>query len=174
MLNMIVAVDNELGIGKGNSLPFHIPEDLKRFKKLTSGKTVIMGKNTWDSLPIKPLPDRDNIVVTSNPFKLNEENYFLDNFLAVTMEKAKTIARIVDDVFIIGGQTIYEQFIDLADRIYITHVLEHHHCDTFFPILNTNWERVAYDTGEEIDYNDHLYYFATYERKPKRMEICVL
>jgi dihydrofolate reductase len=73
MISAIVAVDKNWGIGFNNDLLEHIPEDLKRFKELTTGNTVIMGRKTWDSLPKKPLPDRLNIIITSNP-KENEEN----------------------------------------------------------------------------------------------------
>lgn len=127
MINLIVAVDEKMGIGYNNHLLEAIPEDLKRFKSLTTGHTVVMGRKTWDSLPNKPLPNRKNIVISSQ----KQENFM------TTTECLNYIKNINDDVFIIGGASVYRFFLPLANRIYIT--LNHknfENVDTYFPNIN--------------------------------------
>lgn len=127
MINLIVAVDEKMGIGYNNHLLEAIPEDLKRFKSLTTGHVVVMGRKTWDSLPNKPLPNRKNIVISSQ----KQENFM------TTTECLNYIKNINDDVFIIGGASVYRFFLPLANRIYIT--LNHknfENVDTYFPNIN--------------------------------------
>src|SRR5450759_2995373 len=113
MISIIVAVSEDWGIGKDNELLWHISEDLKRFKRLTMGNTVIMGKRTWESLPRKPLPGRKNIVLTDNP-----KESIADAVTAYSLEDALAKCEKNEEIFIIGGGSIYRQFMLTADRLY--------------------------------------------------------
>lgn len=126
---MIVAVDEIRAIGKDNKLLWHIPEDLKRFKELTTGRTVVMGENTYYSIG-KPLPNRRNIVVS-----LNQSLELPGCVVVHSIEEALQKANEIEDreVFIIGGASIYKQFLPLTERLYLTLVKGQHEADTFFP-----------------------------------------
>ncbi len=132
-LSIIVAVAENNVIGKDNRLIWHLSEDLKRFKQLTSGHVVIFGLNTYQFLPRKPLPDRKNIVVSLDP-----ELKFEGAITVGSTEKALEITKNEEEVFICGGASIYKQFLPLADRIYLTKVLHAFEGDTFFPEINPN------------------------------------
>src|SRR5664279_936205 len=136
MISIIVAVSEDWGIGKDNELLWHISEDLKRFKRLTSGNVVIMGKKTWESLPKKPLPNRKNIVLTDNP------NEIIDNSItAYSLDDSLAKCAPVEEIFIIGGGSIYRQFMPIADRLFITHVHKKAPADIYFPAVDLNvWE----------------------------------
>ena len=140
MINLIVAVDEKMGIGYDNHLLEAIPEDLKRFKSLTTGHVVVMGRKTWDSLPNKPLPNRKNIVISSQ----KQENFM------TTAECLNYIKNIKDDVFVIGGASVYRFFLPLANRIYIT--LNHknfENVDTYFPNINLEeWTIIDRKNGQ--------------------------
>lgn len=140
MINLIVAVDEKMGIGYDNHLLETIPEDLKRFKDLTSGHIVIMGRNTWESLPNKPLPNRKNIVISSQ----KQENFM------TSAECLKYIEDIKDDVFVIGGASVYRFFLPLADKIYITLIHKNfENVDAYFPNINLNeWTIVDRKNGK--------------------------
>ena len=143
---MIVAMDSSNGIGKGGTLPWNIPADLKRFSTITKGTTpfanmVVMGRKTWESLPTKsrPLPHRVNVVLTRNPEKIDtseippnmkEFAFFVDD-----MQQIHAIAQHmqVKTVFIIGGSTVYETFASKVTHAYVTKVHGDYRCDTFFP-----------------------------------------
>ncbi len=160
MISIIVAVSEDLGIGKNNELLWHIPEDLKRFKKITYGKTVIMGKRTWESLPKKPLPGRKNVIITDIPYE--------DIFGAVTaysIEDALNKCEKEEEIFIIGGASIYSQFMPLADRLYVTHVHKKNPADTWFPRI----DRRVWKVIEKEEFNPVIelipYTYVIYERK---------
>src|SRR5512133_1457976 len=110
MISIIVAVSDDWGIGKDNELLWHISEDLKRFKSLTIGKTVIMGKKTWESLPRKPLQGRKNIVLTDIPNETIE-----GAVTAYSIDDALSKCEKDEELFVIGGGSIYRQFMALAD-----------------------------------------------------------
>lgn len=161
MISIIVAVSEDFGIGKNNELLWHIPDDLKRFKKLTYGKTVIMGKKTWESLPKKPLTGRKNIVITD---KVGE--HFDLSFAAYSIEEALAMCNKDEEIFIIGGGSIYNQFMPLADRLYITHVHKKAPADIYFPEIDPE----VWEVAEKEDYNagnDAVipYTFTIYKRK---------
>ena len=119
---IVVATDLDNGIGKNNSIPWYIKEDLQYFKKLTLNNTVIMGRKTWESLPIKPLPDRLNVIVSSSPM-------VIPNVLIV-----KNLNHEYPNLnFYIGGQQIYDHAIHFCDTIFRTLVYGHFDCDRFFP-----------------------------------------
>ena len=138
---IIVAVAQNFAIGRNNDLLFHLPNDLKRFKKITSGQAVIMGKNTLFSLPNGPLPNRRNIVITDVPnetFDNCETVYSIDE--AVEAVKNEQLA------FVIGGGMIYRQFYPIAGKLFLTMVDMDFEADTFFPEINFNdWMELSHE-----------------------------
>jgi dihydrofolate reductase len=160
MISIIVAVSEDLGIGKNNELLWHIPEDLRRFKRLTYGKTVIMGRRTWESLPRKPLPGRKNVVITDIPHES-----FNEAVTAYSIDDALGKCEKEEEIFIIGGGSIYRQFMTLADRLYITHVHKKTPADVYFPKINPKTWKVV--EKEEFKTENGLiqYTYLIYERK---------
>ena len=133
---MIAAVGNNFELGYQNRLLCHLPRDLKRFKELTSGHTVMMGDRTWESLPKKPLPNRRNIVIT-----LDRNANYKDCELAFSIEDAINLIRDDEKVFIIGGATIYRLFIDKIRHLYLTRILSDFEADVFFPEVDfSEWD----------------------------------
>jgi dihydrofolate reductase len=160
MISIIVAVAENYAIGKDNDLLWHIPNDLKRFKRITSGHPVIMGKNTWKSLPRAPLPNRRNIVITDDP-----TDQFEGAEMVHSIEEALTICDPQDENFIIGGASIYKQFLPYCDRLYITKVHQSFEGDVFFPMLNLlEWERVSRDDYPPDEKNDFGYSYFIFDR----------
>ena len=156
-VNIIVAYCKGNGIGKNNALPWYIPQDLKHFSKVTKGNNnnmVVMGRNTWESLPKKPLPNRFNAVIT-NTLSMNSNNIktfkSFEDVLQFSREKS------FSDVWIMCGEQIYNSAlkIDIVDEIHATIIDEEYDCDTFFPdILNSKYKLVfEKDIGEKIKYN---------------------
>jgi len=163
MISIIVAVSEEWGIGKDNDLLWHIPEDLKRFKRLTGGKAVIMGKRTWESLPLKPLPGRKNIVITDLPGECID-----CSVTAYSIEDALGKCENGEEVFVIGGGSVYRQFMPLADRLYITHVHMKAPADVFFPKIDMRkWQVI--EKEEHREGNDIPYTYVVYQRRNKKM-----
>lgn len=129
--SIIAAVSENNAIGLDGKMPWHLSEDLMRFRKLTYGKTVIMGKKTYDSLPIKPLPHRRNIVITRSKI---ESCICIDNIQdSIHMCDSK------EENFIIGGSLIYNWFLYLSDTIYLTIIHKNYIGDTFFNLNYSNW-----------------------------------
>ncbi len=128
-ISMIVAMDKNRGIGKNNEIPWHIPGDLKRFKKLTMGNTVVMGRKTWVSLPFRPLPGRKNIVLTRS--KVTED--FAGACVVHNIEEAFQEMQSGTDNFIIGGNQVYQRFLPYVDTLYLTIVHREFDVDTYFP-----------------------------------------
>ncbi|MCE5346972.1 MAG: dihydrofolate reductase [Bacteroidales bacterium] len=164
MISIIVAVSDDMGIGKNNELLWHIPDDLRRFKKLTYGKTVIMGKKTWESLPKRPLPGRKNIVLTDIPHEC------IDGAVTVySIEDAVSKCEKDEDVFIMGGGSVYRQFMPIADRLYITHVHKKTPADVYFPEIDPGiWEVVEKDEFNADESNEVSYAYVIYERKNRK------
>ncbi len=135
-ISIIVAIAENFAIGINNQLLFHLPDDLKRFKKITSGKALIMGKRTMYSLPKAPLPNRRNIVITDIPgetFPGCESAYSIDEAIKLVENEP--------EAFIIGGGMIYRQFYPVAGKLYLTLVHKELEADTFFPTINySEWE----------------------------------
>lgn len=126
-INMIVAVDSNGGIGKDNKLLWHIPGDLKRFKEITTGKTVVMGRKTFESLPFKNgLPNRKNIVLTRTPKESTENVTYINDINIVLNDNSK------EEIFIIGGAEIYKLFMPYCNKLYLTQVFTETDADTFF------------------------------------------
>jgi dihydrofolate reductase len=161
MISIIAAVSEDLGIGKDNNLLWHIPEDLKRFKKLTYGKTVIMGKKTWESLPKRPLPGRKNIVIT------DVQGECIDcSITAYSIDDALRKCEKGEEIFIIGGGSIYRQFMPVADRLYLTHVHKKSPADIFFPKIDRRiWKVVFKDECISEDDNRIPYSYVIYEKR---------
>jgi dihydrofolate reductase len=161
MISIIVAVSDDWGIGKENELLWHISEDLKRFKRLTTGNTVIMGKKTWESLPKRPLPGRKNVVLTDIPYEKIE-----GAVTAYSIDDSLSKCDINEEIFVIGGGSVYRQFMLVADRLYITHVHRKAPADVYFPEIDTDiWEVVEKEefiTGES---NLIPYTYVIYERR---------
>ena len=136
---LVVAVSRNGVIGRDGGLPWHISSDLKRFKAITMGKPVIMGRKTWESLPKRPLVGRQNIVIT------RQKNYHTDGAIVVAdVAGAIAVAGNVDEIAIIGGGEVYRSVFPLADRIYLTEVDLDVEGDTHFPALApSEWREVA-------------------------------
>jgi len=137
IVSIIVAVANNNAIGGNNQLLWHISADLKRFKQITSGHAIVMGRKTYESIG-KPLPNRQNIVITRN-----RELSLSGADVVDSVEAAKEIAQ-GDELFIIGGGEIYSQTLPVADRIYLTRVWADYKADTFFPEIDmSSWREVS-------------------------------
>jgi dihydrofolate reductase len=163
MISIIVAIAEDNGIGNKNELLWHLPEDLKRFKALTIGKTIIMGKKTWESLPRRPLPGRENIIITDDP-----DDSFEGAIAAFSIEDAISKCIRSDEVFIIGGGSIYRQFMPIADRLYITHIHKKEVADTWFPAIEPEiWEPVEIEEHKQSNETDIPYTYVIYHRKKK-------
>jgi dihydrofolate reductase len=163
MISIIVAVSEDWGIGKDNELLWHIPEDMKRFKRLTFGNTVIMGKKTWESLPRRPLPGRKNIVLTDDPLECIDYSV-----TAYSIEDALNKCEKDEEIFVIGGGSVYHQFMPIAERLYITHVQRKAAADVFFPEINPGiWKIVDREEFKASEYNNIPYTYIIYERRNK-------
>jgi len=150
MIGIIAALDEKRVIGKDGKLPWHISEDLKNFKRLTSGSTVIMGRKTFESIG-KPLPNRNNIVVSTT--MQPTEGLDVCTSLPGAIEKAKSYGQ---DIFIIGGARAYEEGLNVADKLFLSYVKGVHDGDTYFPEFNEeDWiveSREAFDEFELVVY----------------------
>jgi dihydrofolate reductase len=156
MITLVAAVANNNYIGKNGELPWKIPEDMKHFRDITMGKTVLMGRKTWESIPKKfrPLPGRKNIVITRNQsYDKGGDVLIYHNIETALDNHAKK-----EDIMVIGGGGIYEQTIDKADKLEITHVHQDVDGDTYFPKIDPSiWK--------EVSRQDHTNFsFVTYRR----------
>ncbi len=142
-ITMIVAVAENGAIGKDNNLLWHISGDLKRFKAITTGHSIIMGRKTYLSFPKRPLPDRKNIILTHG------DTEFDGAFTAKNIDEALALCD-SDEVFIIGGESIYRQFLPYTTKIYLTRVHREYEADTFFPELNMEEWKIT-ETDEHLD-----------------------
>lgn len=162
----IACVDANWGIGYQDELLEHIPADMKFFKETTIGNYVVMGRKTWESLPKKPLEDRDNIVITSSLYL--DSDYDRTIFTSLSQVIKFINSDIPErDIYIIGGASIYEQLLPYCDKVYITHVyIPHDNVDAYFPNLNEMSEE--WELAEESpfsSYNGFCYSFKIYSRK---------
>lgn len=160
MITIIVAIGKNREIGADNQLLWHLPKDLKHFKELTSGHPIIMGRKTYESIG-KPLPNRTNIVIS------RKNDWFEEGILIVgSIKEALKFAKKIDEnVFIIGGGTIYEQTIDLADQLEVTLVDAELKADTFFPKIDEKkWLKTNETTHQKDEKNQFDFSFQTFER----------
>ena len=158
---IIVIVDENYGIGKDGELLCYLPNDLKHFKKLTTGHTIIMGRKTYESLPKGALPNRKNIVISSD----NKENY-PGCIVVRSVDEAILLSEDKEKVFIIGGGKIYKSTIHLANKLYLTRI--HHtfeEADTFFPEVDfNNWELIEEEKHKADEKHLYDYSFLCYQK----------
>ncbi len=156
MFSIIVAIGKNLEIGQNNKLLCHLPDDLKYFKQITSNHTVLMGQNTYLSLPIRPLPNRRNIILS-----FNKSDKYEGCEMAYSMDDVFKLCSDEEEVFVIGGATIYRQFFPLCDKLYLTHMnAEFPKADVFFPEIDYNkWDLVEekFHPSDEIHIYDFCY-----------------
>lgn len=159
-LTIIVAKAENNVIGNENQLIWHLPNDLKHFKNLTSGHPIIMGRKNFESIG-KPLPNRTNIVITRNSY-WNAEGVLIANSLDEAIEKAKEFDL---EIFIIGGGNIYEQAMNLADVLVVTEVHHSFEGDTKFPEIDLNiWKEISREKFGKDEKHTFEYSFVLYER----------
>ncbi len=155
MIALIAALSENSCIGKNGTLPWHIPEDMEHFRKLTNGKTIIMGRKTWESIPEKyrPLPHRKNIIITRNT------DYSVPEGVTIYHSIEEALEHETGEIMIIGGGELYAQSIEKADTLYITHVRGIIEDGTaFFPVINPA-------TWKEAEREDHEHFsFVTYTK----------
>ena len=160
-VSIIVAIAKNNGIGKDNRLLCHIPGDLKRFKKITSGHTVIMGKNTFLSLPGGPLKERRNIIISDN-----RKDQFEGCETVFSIEEAMDKCSKDQESFVIGGASIYRQFLPFASRLYLTLVDKSFDADTFFPEIDpAEWIEISREFPEDKGNADFNYVYVILQRK---------
>jgi dihydrofolate reductase len=159
IVSQVVAISENHVIGKDNKLLWYLPNDLKHFKEITSGHTVIMGRKTFDSVG-KPLPRRRNIIITRQAITI--EGCEVVN----SIEAALALCVDEEEVFIVGGAEIYKQSMHLTDRIYLTIVHKVYDGDSFFPQINkTEWKEVFREDHQPDEKNLIPYSFITYEKR---------
>ncbi len=162
MLSIIVAIAKNNVIGKDNKLIWHLPEDLKRFKELTTGKTIIMGRKTFESLG-RVLPKRKHIILTKNKdFKYNNEMVEI----VTDIKELDKYIKSEEENFVIGGASIYKMFMPYANKMYVTKIDEEFDGDTFFPNIDENeWKVETKEKGITDEKNPYNYEYITYIRK---------
>ncbi|MDG2194918.1 MAG: dihydrofolate reductase [Polaribacter sp.] len=162
MITLIAAIATNNALGKDNDLIWHLPADLKRFKKVTSGHHILMGRNTFESIG-KPLPNRTAVIITRN------KDYVFEGCLVVnSIEKAIEVAKEDTEVFIIGGAQVYQQAmaLDLVDQLDITLVHKAFDADVFFPEIDLKvWEETAREDCKSDENNKYDYSFLTYKKR---------
>ncbi len=158
MINLIWAMDKNRLIGKDNDLPWHYKEDLQYFKEITLNHTVLMGRKTFDSIVSrikKPLPKRKNVVLTRTIKESEFDNVEYINNVDEYLSNLK------EDIFVIGGSSIYEQTLKYADRLYITHIDNEYEGDAYFPEIDlSEYKKIKSDKSGELE-------FAVYERSAR-------
>jgi dihydrofolate reductase len=161
MITVIAAIASNKALGKDNNLIWHLPADLKRFKKVTTGHYILMGRNTYESIG-RPLPNRTTIIITRN------KNYFKEGCLiANSLEQAIEMAKPAAQIFIIGGAQIYKETIakDVALQLDITLVHHSFEADVFFPEIDLKiWKEVAREDYKADEKNDYDYSFVSYQK----------
>jgi len=160
LISLIVAMDRNRLIGRGNALPWHLPADLAHFKAVTMGKAIIMGRKTYESIG-RPLPGRHNIIISRNPV------FSAPGCTVVaSVEAALAAAGEVDEVMVIGGAQLYAELLPRAQRIYLTRIEAEFDGDAWFPSLDAaSWQEVACSTQAADERNPFRYSFVTLERR---------
>ena len=162
MISIIVAVARNNAIGYGNQLLYWLPDDLKRFKALTTGHTIVMGRKTFESLPKGALPNRRNIILTRNPdFRAAGAEVFR------SLADALTQCQPEEEVFIIGGESVYKEAIGLASKLYVTTIEDTPtQADAFFPAIDADkWELVQSTPHEADAKHKYGFHFNDYIKK---------
>ncbi len=160
MLTMIAAAAENNALGKENDLVWHLPDDFKRFKRLTSGHHIIMGRKTFESFP-KLLPNRTHIIITRN-----KDYKPKDTIVVHSMQEALKAAKLDEQPFIIGGGEIYIMGMEVSSRIELTRVHAIFEADTFFPEIDKNeWKLVEEQFHEKDEKHNYSFSYLTYERR---------
>ncbi len=160
MISIIVAIASNMAIGKNNDLLWHIPGDLQRFRKITTGHTVIMGKKTYESLPKRPLVNRRNLVITDQAGEMIE-----GCVMAYSIEEAIALCEPDAENFIIGGASVYRQFLPFTDRLYLTRVDRSYEADVYFPEIDPScWKLIAEEPGGTDEAQDLSWHYEIYDR----------
>lgn len=151
-MRIIAALDAKGGIGKNGYIPWYIPDDLKRFKELTLNSTVIMGRRTWESLPIKPLSGRKNVILTKNwrNYTSTENSLFVENYFE-------------SDAWVIGGTEVYKHYLPLCTKLYLTILDKDFNCDTFFPEFTDKFRLETQSFVEK--YNEIRYRYEVWTKR---------
>lgn len=160
MLSIIVAIAENNVIGANNQLIWHISDDLKRFKQLTLGHHIIMGRKTWESIG-RALPGRTSVVVSRNPLFSAQGAVVVDS-----LEKAMVIAKTDSEIFVVGGGELYQLAMPFAQKLYITQVHQSFKGDTFFPLIDEKvWQIEKLEKREPVEINGLQYTFVNYVRR---------
>jgi dihydrofolate reductase len=160
MITLIAAVAENNALGKDNQLLWHLPDDFKRFKNITSGHHIIMGRKTFESFP-KPLPNRTHVIITRQKDYQPEGCLIVDSFA-----KAISVCPKDEELFIIGGGEIYKQSIEMADKLDITRVHHTFDADTFFPEIDlTKWKLTSVEYHPKDEKHRFDFTFETYLKK---------
>jgi len=159
-VSIIVAIARNWAIGKDNQLLWHLSGDLQRFKQITLGHQVIMGKKTYESLPFRPLKNRTNVVITDNP-----DEQFEGCITVYSIEQALALCTEHEESFIIGGGSVYRQFLPYANKFYLTLVNKDFEADTFFETVDfSEWKLISREDHGPDGENDFSYSYLIYEK----------
>lgn len=172
MFSVIVACSLNGGIGLDNKIPWYIPNELKYFKHITTScptglmNVVIMGKNTWNSLPQKPLPNRVNIIISSTLQLTHQDD---NTYVVSSLDKALHLCESLNNIykiFVIGGRKLYDEALHHAqcENVYVTHILKHMVCDVMFPLETLFKKFPICNEGTINKYNEYLYTFCVYSK----------
>ena len=158
-ISLIVAMASNQAIGLNNKMPWHLSADLKKFKQITMGSPILMGRKTFESIG-KPLPGRSNIIISRNT-SYHQQDCLVFN----TINDAVAACQQGEEIFIIGGATLYESMLPLADKLYLTEIHKTFDADTFFPPINTGeWREIARENISNDPSVDFSYSFTVLER----------
>lgn len=159
-INIIAAMAKNGVIGFNGGIPWHIPKDLRYFKNMTSGKNsaIVMGRKTWDSLPVKPLPNRRNFVLTKNNF----HSTFPDGLVLKEPDDVIRLRKIYSNIWIIGGESIYKEYINkpYIERLYLTEIADEYKGDTYFPKIPNHFQKTI--QGKASFYKKNALEFSTF------------
>lgn len=160
---LIAVLDEKNGIGKNNKLLCYLPADLKRFKQLTSGHSIVMGRKTFESLPNGALPNRTNLVLT------RDKNYSAENIFTVgSTTELFELCKNEEEIYIIGGEEIYKLFIEFADILHITRIHHQFDADVFFPSFSgDDWNLIEKEAHQPDEKNKFAYTFQVYTKNKK-------
>ncbi|MFX3625290.1 MAG: dihydrofolate reductase [Ectobacillus sp.] len=160
MISLIVAMDKNRLIGSNNDLPWRLPADLAYFKRVTMEHPIVMGRKTFEAIG-RPLPGRENIVITRNK-SYKADGCTIAHSLTEVLERYGASS---EEVFIIGGAELFKEALPIADRLYVTHIEEAFTGDTWFPEISLEqWREVSRAKGIQDEKNPYEYYFTIYER----------
>ncbi|MCK4842638.1 MAG: dihydrofolate reductase [Methylococcales bacterium] len=158
-ISLIVAMASNRAIGLNRQMPWHLSADLKKFKRITMGSPILMGRKTYESIG-RPLPGRTNIIISRNPCYQQEGCLVFDH-----IDKAIAACNEYDEIFIIGGASFYESMLPIADTLYLTQINKVFEADTFFPVINKNeWNEVDREDVNDDPSVDFTYSFLTLKK----------